>query len=113
MDFPLNLNTAILGTLIIGVGYIGLALRNRMVGLKKLDFFDKLIQSLLFGTFTFIFTLRLGAINLPISDENMANYIVKNPAFFFVQFFILIFSVFLVVSLEEFFDRYFVPSQPY
>ena len=119
MEFEINLFTFIFGTLIFGLGYVGLFLRKVILkqilpSSKKKDFydigiFDKIIQSIVLGTMSFLIAIKTGFVEFPIysKEEELLQYIIINPEIFFFQAFILMMVVIMLISLEMFFKTIF------
>ncbi len=104
----INLATALFGVLTLGMGYVGLAIKHRLVhsNFKEMKGFDKLIQSLTFGTITFLITLKI-LVSLPslTTEEGILSFIVNNPKFFLVQFMLVCFSIPWIIAFEVLLDR--------
>ncbi len=102
----MNLFTIIFGTLIIGLGYVGLLLRYLFIGKIKefyLEFpiFDKIIQSIILGTISFIFNNAFFIKIKDISQEKeILNYIINNPTIFLYQFLFIIIIIYGLFIFE-------------
>jgi hypothetical protein len=108
VDFQVNLFTVIFGTLIFGLGYIGLLIRYKL--LKKdfyqLKLFDKIIQSFILGTFSFILTTQFGLVKVvQSSEQEMLGYVMIHPEIFFIQLFFVGMMVYYFVIIEMFIQR--------
>jgi hypothetical protein len=88
-DITINLFSAIVTVLVIGVGYLGLSIKHKLFNsdFKKLDTFDKIMQSLILGTITLIasiyFSIKQPILNM--TQENIISYIIYNPSIFLIQ----------------------------
>lgn len=104
VDVQLNLFTIVFGTLIFGLGYLGLFI---LYLFKNKDFYemkiiDKIIQSFLLGTISFILTMQSGFMTIlnMTKEQDMLNYVIINPVIFFYQFFFVIIFVYALLIGE-------------
>lgn len=105
-EITFNLFTIVFGTLIFGIGYIGIALKyfifkENFYGLKV---FDKIVQSFILGTISFIFTVYFGYFEIAFLTEEMqlVQFVFQHPMIFVVQVFVVIILVTYWISLEAF-----------
>jgi hypothetical protein len=103
-DITINLFTITFGTLIFGLGYIGLIIRYIFWNkdFYNLKIFDKIVQSFILGTISFIFTMQGGFLSIAnlSTEQEMLNYILLHPIIFIYQFFYVIMFSYLLIVLE-------------
>jgi len=101
-EITLNLFTIVFGVLIFGLGYIGLLIRSILLKKAKdfysMNVFDKIVQSIILGTFSFLLTSKF-FIGLNYTDENvLLSFVLENPLVFLYQFaYVMIFVYFLII----------------
>jgi len=105
LDFQVNLFTIIFGTLILGLGYVGLLVRYLFLNKRKefyeMKIIDKIIQSLVIGTLSFILTIQLGFLRISnlTTEGEIFSFLITRPTIFIYQFFfVIIFIYFLLIG---------------
>lgn len=101
-DFDINLFTIIFGTIIFGLGYVGMSLKHLVLGkdFKKLKAFDKTLQSLILGTISFFVTLNL-EVKLPeVTEVEILKLILESPQVVLFQLLIIGVIIFYWIGIE-------------
>lgn len=103
-DFPTFIS-AFFGTLIIGVGYVGLWLKYKIDNkdFYKLKAFDKTIQSLIIGVISFIFTLSFFELTPETvsNEQQLMNFLLGKRFIIFINFIVVFYVViFWVLSID-------------
>ena len=107
-EIPINLFTLIFGTLIFGLGYMGLFFRYAFLNKAKkfyneLPVLDKIVQSIILGVLSFILTNSLFLrVEKMSSEAEILNYIINSPSIFLYQFFFVIIIIYSLIILELF-----------
>lgn len=108
-ELEINLFTIIFGTLILGLGYIGLFLRYLFFGKNfyKLKIVDKIIQSIILGTISFVFVMRLGFLKIAeiTNEQEILAYVIRNPSIFIYQFFFVMVFIYYIIIIELIFKK--------
>lgn len=107
VDFPTSFNAIIFGTLIIGIGYIGLSLKCRLSGkdIYSINNFDKVIQSLLIGIIAFYITLQPNITSITLTEQDILGFILTHPSFFFIELFIVFMLSNFLDTFESFLNK--------
>lgn len=104
LDLSLNLFTLIIGVLIFGLGYTGLFIKYI---LEKKDFyamklFDKIIQSIIIGTLSFLVTSNLFT-KIDYTDESIVlNFIISHPIIFIYQTFFVLNFIYAIIIIKDY-----------
>lgn len=104
LSIPIDLFTIVFGTLLFGMGYIGLRVRYFLWGKEfyALPILDKIIQSFLIGVICFFVLTEPFFIGISnISDEaSLLSYVIAHPSIFLYQLFFVLIFIYFWVTLE-------------
>lgn len=106
VEISFNLFTILYGTLIFGIGYLGIGLRYFIWNkdFSKFNLFDKIIQSFVLGTVSFIIIVRFGFLDISVieQDSQLVQYILQHPSIFIFQIFMVFLIMVYWIILEAF-----------